>query len=116
MQQRRWLELLKDYDFVINYLPGKANVVVDALSQKSLFALPAMNTKLMICDDGSILSKLKAKQVFLQQICEAQKDDCELQAKRIHCVSISNLEFHIGTDDCLMFRNRICEPKNFELI
>ena len=35
MRQRRWLELVKDYDCVINYHPDKANVVADALSQKS---------------------------------------------------------------------------------
>nr|XP_017224824.1 PREDICTED: uncharacterized protein LOC108201049 [Daucus carota subsp. sativus] len=32
MRQRRWLELIKDYDCTINYHPGKANVVADALS------------------------------------------------------------------------------------
>jgi len=36
MRQRRWLELLKDYDFGLNYHPGKANVVADALSRKTL--------------------------------------------------------------------------------
>ncbi|GKD94711.1 putative reverse transcriptase domain-containing protein [Tanacetum coccineum] len=34
MRQRRWLELLADYDCEIRYHPGKANVVADALSQK----------------------------------------------------------------------------------
>ncbi|GKC80153.1 hypothetical protein Tco_1130927, partial [Tanacetum coccineum] len=34
MRQRRWLELLSDYDCEICYHPGKANVVADALSQK----------------------------------------------------------------------------------
>jgi hypothetical protein len=34
MRQRRWLELIKDYDFEVHYHPGKANVVADALSRK----------------------------------------------------------------------------------
>nr|GFC49137.1 putative reverse transcriptase domain-containing protein [Tanacetum cinerariifolium] len=34
MRQRRWLELLSDYDYDIHYQPGKANVVADALSRK----------------------------------------------------------------------------------
>jgi hypothetical protein len=35
MRQRRWLELIKDYDLEIHYHPGKANAVVDALSHKA---------------------------------------------------------------------------------
>jgi hypothetical protein len=34
LRQRRWLELIKDYNLGFNYHPGKANVVVDALSHK----------------------------------------------------------------------------------
>src|SRR4051812_21714656 len=34
MRQRRWLELIKDYDLSLQYHPGKANVVADALSRK----------------------------------------------------------------------------------
>jgi len=35
LRQRRWLELIKDYDLDIHYHPGKANVVADALSRKA---------------------------------------------------------------------------------
>jgi hypothetical protein len=35
MRQRRWLELIKDYELEVHYHLGKANVVADALSRKS---------------------------------------------------------------------------------
>jgi ribonuclease HI len=35
LKQIRWLELINDYELLIHYHPGKANVVVDALSRKS---------------------------------------------------------------------------------
>ncbi|KAG8481165.1 hypothetical protein CXB51_025937 [Gossypium anomalum] len=50
---RIWLELLKDYELIIDYHPGKVNVVDDALSRKSLFALCAMNAHLALSNDGS---------------------------------------------------------------
>ena len=39
MRQRGWMEFLEDYDFTLHYHPSKANVVADALSQKSRGAL-----------------------------------------------------------------------------
>lgn len=39
MRQRRWLKLITDFDLVIQYYKGKANVVVDALSWKTMHSL-----------------------------------------------------------------------------
>ena len=36
LRQHRWMESIKDYDCMIDYHLGKANVVVDALSRKSM--------------------------------------------------------------------------------
>jgi ribonuclease HI len=44
LRQRRWLELIKDYDLGINYHPRKANVVADALSQRSHVSQLAMDS------------------------------------------------------------------------
>jgi hypothetical protein len=44
MHQRRWLELIKDYDLEVHYHPRKANVVADATSRKARCNyLPAVN-------------------------------------------------------------------------
>ena len=39
LRQKRWLELLKDYDCTIFYNPDKASVITDALSKKSMGSL-----------------------------------------------------------------------------
>ncbi|GJZ34129.1 putative reverse transcriptase domain-containing protein, partial [Tanacetum coccineum] len=56
MRQRRWLELLKDYDTNIQYHPGKANVVADALSQKS---------GMIACFDSIILHDLERLECYM---------------------------------------------------
>ena len=42
MRQRRWIEILKDYDCIIQYHLGKANTVADALSRKFVGSLAAI--------------------------------------------------------------------------
>ena len=52
MRQRRWLELIKDYDLEVHYHPGKANVVADALSHKSHCNCMTMKTMdLTLCHE-----------------------------------------------------------------
>ncbi|XP_075486276.1 uncharacterized protein LOC142525876 [Primulina tabacum] len=50
MRQRRWLELVKDYDVTISYHPDKANVVADALSRKSVSSLSSLIQKPLLLD------------------------------------------------------------------
>ena len=47
MRQRRWLELIKDYYCAINYHPGKANVIADALRRKERLNLIISSKKLV---------------------------------------------------------------------
>ena len=45
MRQRRWMEFLEVYHFTLHYHPGKANVVADALNQKSRGALASIASR-----------------------------------------------------------------------
>jgi hypothetical protein len=86
MRQRRWLELIKDYDLEIHYHPRKANVVADALSRKvSCHCLTARASDTTLCQEmeklnlGMIqhgtLTQLKLESVLLQRIVDAQRTD-----------------------------------------
>lgn len=61
LRQRRWSELLKDYDITIMYHPGKDNMVADALSRRaknlwSLDSLPA-SERHVVMDIQALASK-----------------------------------------------------------
>ena len=50
-RQWRWLELFKDYDCIIDYHPGKANVEVDALSRKTVVAMSLLYNDWRLADE-----------------------------------------------------------------
>ncbi|GJX45406.1 putative reverse transcriptase domain-containing protein, partial [Tanacetum coccineum] len=66
MRQRRWLELLNDYDYEIRYHSGKANVVVDALSRKE--RIKPLRVRALVMTIGVYLPKQ-----ILNAQTEAQK-------------------------------------------
>ncbi|KAL4354549.1 hypothetical protein GQ457_06G017120 [Hibiscus cannabinus] len=80
LRQRRWLELLKDYDLSIEYHPGKANVVADALSRKVAVELRAMFANLSISRDGGLVAELQVKPTLIQLIREKQLCDRAMAA------------------------------------
>nr|AAX96518.1 retrotransposon protein, putative, Ty3-gypsy sub-class [Oryza sativa Japonica Group]ABA92865.1 retrotransposon protein, putative, Ty3-gypsy subclass [Oryza sativa Japonica Group] len=89
LRQRRWLELIKDYDMGIHYHPGKANVVADALSRKSYcnaLGIGDMSDKLLqeleplnlgIVEHGYVAA-LEAQPMLVDQVRAAQKLQEEL--------------------------------------
>ena len=79
LRQRRWLELLKDYDCIIDYHPGKANVVADALSRKMIYALTLKDYDCKLAPDGALLAQLNVIPDLRQMIVNAQKNDGKLQ-------------------------------------
>ena len=56
LRQHRWLELFKDYDFIINYHLGKANLVADALSRKAVVAMSLQYSDWRLAGDGAMLA------------------------------------------------------------
>ena len=80
LRQRKRMELIKDYDCVIDYHPRKSNVVADALSRKSIQTLRALNACLSLPDDGTIVVELIAKPNLLKRMLEAQKSNEKVSA------------------------------------
>nr|GFC90978.1 retrotransposon protein, putative, Ty3-gypsy subclass [Tanacetum cinerariifolium] len=90
MRQRRWLELLKDYDTNIQYYPGKANVVADALSRKSgmvagikveeeiIHDLEWLGIELYVSGQQGYWASLRIEPDLISRIKEAQKEDSEI--------------------------------------
>ena len=70
LRQRRWLELFKDYDCIIDYHPGKANIVADALSQKTIVVMSLQFSDWRLADDGAMLAQLEAQPVLRQMIID----------------------------------------------
>ena len=74
------MELIKDYDCVIDDHPGKANVVADALSRKSIQTLRALNAHFSLSDNGTVVAELIARPSLLNRVLEAQKKDEKIVA------------------------------------
>ncbi|XP_075507477.1 uncharacterized protein LOC142544302 [Primulina tabacum] len=101
MRQRRWIELLKDYDLTISYHPGKAKKVADALSRKgrgkvtlaSLSAQPCLQETVKLNQDRDpVLTKLK------EQVREGKSQD-----------------HHIDDKGILWMKGRLCVPDSDNL-
>ena len=110
MRQRQWLELFKDYDYIVDYNSGKANVVADALSRKMISGLSLKEYAWKLEYDGALLAQLKAIPKLRQMIIDAKKDDVKLQ-ERIQIVSNGDkTDYSINDDVGLYYKTRLCVP------
>ncbi|KAL4355384.1 hypothetical protein GQ457_06G011820 [Hibiscus cannabinus] len=108
LRQRIWMELLKDYDLVIDYHPRKANVVVDALSQKSNSASLAINAHFRLTKERKLLSELHVQPYLVSRFKELQRMDPKLQKIATNLEAKHNSEFSVKSDGPLYFKNRMC--------
>jgi hypothetical protein len=124
LRQRRWLELIKDYNLGINYHPRKANIVADALSQRShanhlvLKSIPSVlcdefaklkivaNTKVMEMEVGSSL---------LQEIRRGQVEDEKIQEIKHNIKDEKSPRFSKDEQRVLWYKGRIFVPNIKEL-
>ncbi|CAL1388171.1 unnamed protein product [Linum trigynum] len=128
LRQKRWVELLKDYDCTIEYHPGKANVVADALSRKSkhsdsqstlnptreMLALQALNANLSVDNDGVSLATLQVWSILRERIQQAQNHDPFLNKiiEEIKNGKDGKFEFK---NEVLLLNGRLCVPNVDEL-
>ncbi|KAL0552145.1 hypothetical protein IC582_011242 [Cucumis melo] len=125
MRQRRWLELVKDYDCEILYNPGKENVVADALSRKVSHSAALIIRQAPLHRDleraeiavsvGAVtmqLAQLTIQPTLRQRIIDAQRNDPYLVEKRGLAEAGQAVEFSISSDGGLLFERRLCVPSD----
>ena len=115
LRQQRWLELFKDYDCIVDYHLGKANVVAYTLSRKAMSALSLQHSRWRIEPDGVLLAQLKAQPILKHMIIGAQKNDVELQQKVQLVKDRGKTNYSMGEDGGLFYKNRLCVPNVQEL-
>jgi hypothetical protein len=124
MRQRRWLELIKDYDLEVHYHPGKANIVADALSRKArwleafnetlCWEMRKLNLEIILQGD---LNHLSVEATLRDSIVLAQQ--CN-KGVRIIKQKITQGEekykcFRVDPEGVLWFNERIVVPKDHKL-
>jgi hypothetical protein len=128
MRQRRWLELIKDYDLEVHYHPGKANVVADALSRKAQYNYVTMDSKIAtLCDElcklnmevvsSGTLNYILVEPTLHEHIIMAQIGDKGVQViKEMFEQKVDKYKcFRQDNKGVLWFEDRLVVPKNPEL-
>ena len=116
MRQRRWLELIKDYNLEVHYHPGKANVVADALSRKShCNSLLEADYLLVHLLHPAVLHSITLSCSLESKIIELQKTDVGVFHIKRKMKEQETKHFHVDEKGVLWFKDRLVVPKDKEL-
>jgi hypothetical protein len=126
LRQRRWLELIKDYDLRINYHPGKANVVADALSCRShVSQLVVESMPIELCQEFNMLNlrivanteamEMEVGSSLRQEIWKGQLEDEKIQEIKHNIKEEKSPGFLEDEEGVLWYKGRICVPNVKEL-
>jgi hypothetical protein len=124
MRQRRWLELIKDYELEVHYHPDKANVGADALSRKHRCNHITVQPHLSCCDpkEPSLrvilhgrLNNISLIPTIKEDIIAAQRTDIGMGHLRQRMESGETQCFQQDADGVLWFKDRLVVSKDFEL-
>ena len=115
LRQRRWLELFKDCDCIIDYHSGKENVVTGALSRKMISALSLKDCDWRFDSEGAFLDQLRVIPNLKQMIVNAQKDDAKLQ-EIVQLVGTGDkTNYAIDESGGLLYKSRLRVPNDMDL-
>jgi hypothetical protein len=126
LRQRRWLELIKDYDLGINYHPGKANVLADTLNRRSHVSQLVVDSMLFeLCEEFEKLNqrivanteamKMEVGSNLLQEIQNGQVEDEKIQEIKHNIKEEKSPSFLEDEEGVLWYKGRICVPNIKEL-
>nr|GFA78337.1 putative reverse transcriptase domain-containing protein [Tanacetum cinerariifolium] len=93
MRQRRWIELLSDYDYEIHYHSRKENVVADALSRKE-GEKPLRVRSLVLTDHKDLMQQILEAQVESLKEGNVQKEDLGRMQKQIFKIHSNGIRYH----------------------
>jgi hypothetical protein len=116
MRQRRWLELIKDYNLNMHYHLGKANVVVDALSRKShsIAVQPLFEDGFNLLHPA-VLHNIQISCTLESKIIEGQKTDKGIFHIKEKMKREPTKHFRLDEQGVLWFKDRLVVPKDREL-
>ncbi|XP_017604133.1 uncharacterized protein LOC108450877 [Gossypium arboreum] len=100
---------------MIEYHPGKVNVVVDALSRRVMTDMRVMFACLSLYEDGSLLAELQVKPTWIEQIKGKSIEDESLGLCFRQVESGNTVDFGLNSEGVLCFRGKICVSKDTEL-